>query len=474
MGPERFEQHLKQIVVNIKYEREEGRLSAINLASMVVDKLPVPELEKHVQLFFLPLTLQLVNDDSKKCRESVAACLTNLLGRVSVDVVQSLYDFACRWSQGEGEVQRCALQLFGFFVDARQDLMKRGETATELLVRLRDILVSTSPLEVLDWEISYFALLCLEKLSKPFPKLLLGESELCMVITRCLAHPHTFVKLVSSRLVYQHLESMDPQSFAEKSKTFLVEKPGSLYEIGRNLCFQLNVEEEQQSDDITALSIKSLCWLLPAMKTYPKLCIFEKDNNDDNENRNGDDDDQKTTGNPVGWVMKRLSSIAKPKGPKRRQAVFKAFAALATNCPKIVTEHMELMLEPLHRVDLETANDVEKPSLTSSSRGKPSTNNGEEGIPEEAVMARDVLHLLEEKSDPPDEFLRAYAAVKTRARERKEQRKLLIKSEAVRDPQAAAKRRQQNNEKEKKRRKRRVEDRRRERGATAKRSRHLD
>ena len=78
------------------------------------------------------------------------------------------------------------------------------------------------------------------------------------------------------------------------------------------------------------------------------------------------------------------------------------------------------------------------------------------------------MRLLEEKCEPSDAFLAAYAAVKTRAREKKESRKLELKSEAVRDPAAAAKRRQDKNEREKKRKKRRVEDRRRERGALGK------
>jgi U3 small nucleolar RNA-associated protein 20 len=431
-----LEQHLKQIIVNIKYEYEEGRLSGISLASMVVDKLPEPVLERHVQLFFLPLTLQLVNDDSKKCREAVASCLQRLLSRVSMDVVQSLYNFACRWSQGEGEVQRTALQLFGIFVDAREDFMKRGESTSQLLERLEAVL-SGSNIENTEWEVFYFSLVSMEKLSKPFPKLINGRTKLWKVITHCLVHPHPFVKLVASRLLNKHLESLDATSFADDgSDTFLVDIPGSLYEIGRNLCYQLNMEEDQQSDELTTLSIKSLCWILPAMNRYPELCVADV--------HVGEVD--KITDNPVGWVMQRLSSMAKPKGPRRRQAVFKAFAAFTTLCSEVAFRHMELMIEPLHRVDIETANDVERPSLTLQKNHAKKADG--ESISREATLAREVLQLLEEKCDPPDEFLRAYAVVKNRAREKKESRKILIRAQAIRDPQAAAKRRQEKNERE--------------------------
>ena len=463
LGEERLEQHLKQIVVNVKYEFEEGRLSGINLVTMVVEKIPEPALEKYVQLFFLPLTLQLVNDTSQRCREGIANCLSSLLRRVSTEVVQSLFDFASRWSQGGVEVQKASLQLFSIFVDSREDFLKRGETVSQLVERLKDIIVDKS-FDEADWETFYFSLLCLEKLTKPFPKVLATQHDLWTTITMCLGHPHHFLKLVSSRLINQHLESLDALSLTSKdgSKTFLVERPGSLYEVARNLCYQLNAEEHHQNEEVTTLCIKALCWILPAMKQNPTLCYSEDSEKSDDNN------------NPVGWAMKRLSSIAKPKGPLRRQAVFKAFAAFATVCPEVVfPTHLELMLEPLYRVDIETVNDVERPALLSAqqhNRYKRRSSEPEgESIPAESVLARDVLRLLEDACEAQEDFLPAYAAVKTRAREKKEQRKLEISSEAVRDPQAAAKRRQKRTEQGKQRKKRRVDERRVKRGGVARR-----
>lgn len=467
MGTERCEQHLKQIVLNVKYEHEAGRLSAINLAALVVDKIPEPLLEQHAQLFFLPLTMQLANDDSKQCREAVADCLIRLLKRLPTDVVLSLFEFACRWSQGKGELTRTSLQLFGFFVDARTDVMKRGEKAAQLVDRLTDIIDQTKTFEA-DWEIFYFSLVCLEKLSKHFSPLIARRFDLwTMIAQNGLIHPHPFVKLITSRLIWHHLEHLDATSFAETSSkklTFLVERPGSLYEIGRNFCFQLNVDEDQQKDELVALCIKNLTWILQAMQQYPHLC--RSNNNNDDVDNDGEEDAYKNATKPVAWVMTRLSNIAKPGGTKRRQAVFKAFAALTVHCGHVVFPYMELMLAPLHRADIEATNSSTKTPSSSFQTGPNSDPSAE------ATLARDVLHLLEEKCEPPEEFVRAYAAVKARAREKKEARKMLEKSEAIRDPQTAAKRRQEKQVKQKNRRKRRVEERRFQRGGQAKR-RHL-
>lgn len=460
LGEERLEQHLKQVVVNVKYEFEEGRLTGIHLVTMIVEKIPQPALEKYVQLFFLPLTLQLVNDGSQRCREGVANCLTRLVRRVSTEVAQSLFDFAMRWSRGGIEVQKASLQLFGIFVDSREDFLKRGKIVSQLVERIKDILVDKS-LDETNWETFYFSLLCLDKLTKPFPDILATEVEIWVPITKCLAHPHHFLKLVSSRLINHHLEPLDALTFANKkggSKTFLVEQPGSLYEVARNLCYQLNVEEHYQNDEVTTLCIKALCWLLPAMKENPDLCY---------SNNSEIDDDSK---DPVGWVMKRLSNVARPRGPIRRQAVFKAFAAFATVCPAVVfPTHLEAMLEPLHRVDIETVNDVERPSLGQSDRRRRSEPSTGSSLPAEAILARDALRLLEDQCEPPEVFLTALAVVKTRAREKKEARQLEITSEAVRDPKAAAKRRQEKNERGKQRKKRRVDEHRQHRGGVARR-----
>lgn len=58
MGKQRVEKHLKQMVLNIKYEYEEGRLSALGLVNTAIKKLPLDLLVEYVELMFLPLVLQ--------------------------------------------------------------------------------------------------------------------------------------------------------------------------------------------------------------------------------------------------------------------------------------------------------------------------------------------------------------------------------------------------------------------------------
>ena len=497
LSEEKLEQHLQRIMLNLKYEYAEGRLATTGLVTSILDKFPTPVIEKHCQLFFLPLALQLVNDDSKECREAVAVCISKLFQRLPTASLQSLFNYTERWSHGTTELQRLALQLYGIFIESQPEFIKRGDTVKNLLLRMQNLLRNEKD----DWELVYFAFLSLEKMLDVFPKSVTSHFDIWESVILCMTNQHAWVKLTSTRILSKHLSSLDPKSFAEVSlpntnTTFLAERPGQLYQVARNLCFQLGADEENQMEDLVPLIVKSLTWTLQAMHTYPELC-FEMDPNkgslgDDDDDDEDDDqvDKDRAVGekktDPALWLVTRLSNIARPRGTKRRQAVFKCFAAFATFAADIVFQYqqqdeeqqqqrhqyLELMLAPLHRAAVEHESQHGS-SLAMSLSATKKTSIKEESN-DEVQLVQDVLHLLEEKApDNSAAFVSAYAAVKKRAANRKEQRKSAEKVEYTTNPLKAAQRRVEKQEREKKRRKRRVDERRKLRGGVAKR-RHVD
>lgn len=449
----RIEQHLKQVVLNLNYEHMEGRLSAISLATSMLEKLPVPLVEKHCQLFFLPLTLQLANDESKECREACAKCLSSLLKRLSTEVLRSIYGYLERWSQRDAALKRTSLQLYGIVVESRTDFIKRGDTIDRLFSTIHCMMEENTG----EWEIIYFSLILLEKIGKGVRKLDSASAALWEEVVDSMTNSHSWIRLTSTRLLSNQLQALDPKTFVDDApKMFFVNRPGTLYLVAKNLCFQIGAEDDQHNDDLTALVVKSLTWVIQAMRQHRELCFDEK----------GDHDASR---DPVLWVITRLSNIARPKGTKRRQAVFKCFAAFASYCGNIIFDYLDLMLEPLHRTESETRNELEAPLLFG--RARPANDS----VSQEAQLAKDVLHLLEETcgDEHHEDFMKAYAAVKMRAREKKEKRRLESKTEAVLDPQNAAKERILKQDREKKRRKRRVEESRMGRGVKSHKRRYL-
>ena len=474
MGKQRLEDHLKQMILNMKYEYEEGRISAIGLVGALINKLPTPMIEEHSQLFFLPLVLQLVNDDSKKCREAVAESIGNLLKRLSFDTVQTLYEYVVRWSSGSGvdalPLRRTSSQVFGIFVESRPDFLKRGSVAEDLVDSLQACFTSSNDENgtgTIEWELPYFTLICLEKIQNHFPSTMTTKNDLWVCIVKALIHPHAWVKQASSRLLNEHMTNLTPKALVRPKKgspkTFLVAVPGSLFEVARNLCFQLNAEDKEQVDAVNLLAIKLLTWIISTMSTSPELCFKDPGGSVDSDKSADDDsanDDGEIGKDPVRWLMTRLSNIAKARGSRRREAIFKCFAAFASSCdPDIITPHLELMIEPLNRTLVEISSKAEQ-----SQRRRP--YNGAD----EAELPKEVMQLLEDQCGT-EPFLNALAAVKSKAREKREKRKQEAAAEAVHDPAAAAQRKIRKQAHEKKRRKRRVEENRVMRGGYAKKNR---
>ena len=97
----------------------------IKLLESVIGKLLLPLLKNHGNIFFFPLILQLVNDESNSCREAVARVIISLFQRSSMDQLQTYYDYMKQWFLDKKEsgavLRRTSAQLMGFLVEIRAD-----------------------------------------------------------------------------------------------------------------------------------------------------------------------------------------------------------------------------------------------------------------------------------------------------------------------------------------------------------------
>ena len=444
MGTQRLDNHLKQIVLNLKYEHEEGRLSAIQLLSSIIQKLPLLVLEKHSQLFFLPSVLQLANDDSKKCTEFVAGAISLLLTRLSTDTSQSFFNYVSRWSQSSGDdgqsMRQAAAQLYGIFVESRPDIIKRGNTAADMITNISNVLQEYIPFSGNEgWELLYYNILCIEKLNKDFQSMILAHDDIGASLIKLMAYPHPWVMQVSLRIINSHTGDIDPKNFIkQRIDSYLLKNEGCLYEIARNLCRQLDVEDVHFVEALSALTIKTIVWLFQVMNHHPNLFY--------SINRGLErDESNEESKNPCRWMMSRLSNIAKPKhGAKRRESIFKCYAALCTSCKPIqLTPYLRLMITSLDRAIREETNNLKSDERQST---HPSI-----------AFPKDILNLLEDVCGTED-FIKAYTEVTKKVHKMKDQRKQDIAAEAVYDPASAAKRKIKKQLHEKERKKRRVNE----------------
>ena len=67
MGDKRFQHHMQVAVRNLDYVHTAGRLSALELLSTMMQRLPPPILDAHAEVLFLPTVLRLANDEDAAC-----------------------------------------------------------------------------------------------------------------------------------------------------------------------------------------------------------------------------------------------------------------------------------------------------------------------------------------------------------------------------------------------------------------------
>ena len=66
---------LDELVSNLKYEYEDGRMAASKTLASVIENWPMEALNSQAQTFFLHCTLRVANEESAPCRVSIFECL---------------------------------------------------------------------------------------------------------------------------------------------------------------------------------------------------------------------------------------------------------------------------------------------------------------------------------------------------------------------------------------------------------------
>ena len=91
--------YLEFYIVQLNYEHESGRESALEMLATVFSSFPQKVLMDHAGLFFIPLASRLVNDDSSKCRKLASLAIKSLLVKLSGSQRDHLFNMCISWLQ---------------------------------------------------------------------------------------------------------------------------------------------------------------------------------------------------------------------------------------------------------------------------------------------------------------------------------------------------------------------------------------
>ncbi|GMH39887.1 hypothetical protein BSKO_07791 [Bryopsis sp. KO-2023] len=287
LGEVRLMDHLKFVMTNLSYEYETGRLQALGLLGMIMQKFPAELLDVQADFFFLPLIVRLANDDSRLCREQIAEGVKTMLKRIGRPTAEKLMDVAFQWLESDDlQLRRTASQALGFFVELRTKIAIPHEEA--LLESLGHVLAKHVQLieaseesdendgghAVLDWQEVYSALCLLEKVAEHFGKksAFLGsvsgevddegvETRAWNAVVSLLRYRHAWVRKVSVRLIVKGLAVLGTNLSEARAGVLLGGRTVS------ELAFLLfvTIEAGVVDPDLAVQATKCLVWIAPQL-----------------------------------------------------------------------------------------------------------------------------------------------------------------------------------------------------------------
>ncbi|XP_069376458.1 small subunit processome component 20 homolog isoform X3 [Paralichthys olivaceus] len=124
--------HMEFVVAQLHYEHDTGRESVLEMLAFIFQSFPEKLVTKYSGLFFAPLALVVVNDDSARCKKMAAMAIKSLLTQLELNHKNTLYSLVISWLKAEkASLRRLGAQICGLFVEVEEEKFAR---------RLKDLL----------------------------------------------------------------------------------------------------------------------------------------------------------------------------------------------------------------------------------------------------------------------------------------------------------------------------------------------
>lgn len=204
----RWTKQMNFIVANLKYDREGGRLSVMEIIHLLLLKSADDFVQDIAATCFLPLVFVIANDDSEKCRQAAGELVKQVFEKADKEQTQKFLTLLRSWLGNEDNraVSMLALQVFGFYFDASERALK-NEKDLKLVLDYAATLIRSGATSDLDEETTNAAIDTIRTLSHRFPSIVSSpeHQELWEVIRNYMVHRENSVRLNAIKLVSSYL-----------------------------------------------------------------------------------------------------------------------------------------------------------------------------------------------------------------------------------------------------------------------------
>ncbi|KAK5849173.1 hypothetical protein PBY51_008835 [Eleginops maclovinus] len=469
--------HLDFVVAQLHYEHDTGRESVLEMLAYIFQTFPKELLLRHSGLFFAPLALVVVNDDSARCKKMAAMAIKALLAQLDINHQNTLYSLVNTWLHAEkANMRRLGAQICGLFVEVEEEQFTRR--LDDLLPLLEKEINPINYDEIEEEQdergadrLLYSFLTLITKLSKHCSLLELSKphdtlAQIWGHIEAHLRYPHCWVWLTSSQLFGQLFAAhpaeqlvavwrgeggdASPQSPVTAYITSGLDK--KMRELALSFCHQLQSKflDTASGEQVikNLLFVGKVIYLIspesdvtpPQEEGEEKEKVEEKEEekveekekeeeeeekDKEREDEDEEEDDEKDDRPPsLLWLMKKLSLMAKreaahtPKIPLKRTCVFKFLGAMAMDLGKErLGPYLSTIITPLYR-ELDSTYADQDPTLKN--------------------LAQELIELLK-RHVGLETFSLAFSAVQKEFSQRRAARKKHRAMQAVANPEVAAK-----------------------------------
>ncbi|OTA63118.1 hypothetical protein K449DRAFT_464498 [Hypoxylon sp. EC38] len=202
----RWAKQLSFVVANLKYEREGGRLSVMEILHLLLTKSADDFVQEIAMTCFIPLVFVLVNDDSEKCRLAAGELLKEIFRKADKERISKFLSLMRSWTEQDdnSSVLQLAIQAFALYFEAREPASK-DRNDLELLLRTAANVLNNYSTFAKDSELINTILRTVPILIEKHPATTLAHERLWQSVSIPLSHPDPKVKLSSVRLLRTYL-----------------------------------------------------------------------------------------------------------------------------------------------------------------------------------------------------------------------------------------------------------------------------
>lgn len=453
----RWTKQINFIIANLKYEREGGRISIMEVLHQLLTKSADEYVQELAATCFIPLVFVLANDESEKCRLLAGALVRQIFDKADEERTKKFLALLRTWlgKDDNPSVARLGLQAFGFYFQAKEPSTKDKKDFALLVKKVGEIVeTARESAESIDPELVNAALALYAILVRKFPgKLLAPESkEFWSDVQDLLSYPKAAVRLSCLALVGLYLEDFASNSNGQVKTLQMKGSHGiSLDKDDISQLMQRHIAI-LRAEGLDEKVVDEVVKIVAFLSMHLDASSEEGDSHDDDvaggEERSDRDDEDDGEHTNLHQVLRTLSKIIRKETPPLASELLPKTAAmqiLQVLCGRLpvssLTPSLKTILRPLH-------------NLTDPSIAVPfSMDSGFKTRYEDLkAKAQDVLDLLQKRLGR-SEFSTQMLAVREAIKEKRQSRSGKRKIEAVVQPERAGREKRKKFEKKKERRK---------------------